>query len=84
VATFLLRPLPDPRDFVGQSEFNVGSSTQTRNESKAEDEELPLELRIAAIKDKFRDLETRTGEIETLVTSPEFHLRRDFRKMGEA
>jgi hypothetical protein len=35
------------------------------------------------LKDKFRELEERTGEVETLVTSSEFRLRRDFKKMGE-
>jgi phage shock protein C len=94
LATFLLRELPDPRDFGGQSEINAGTAgSSARRErragaesgsgSKAEEEELPIELRIAALKDKFRELETRTGEIEALVTSPEFRLRRDFRKMGE-
>jgi phage shock protein C len=93
IATFLLRELPDPRDFGGQSEVNAGPSARGEREgsgaethharAKREEEDLPLELRIAALKDKFRELETRTGEIEALVTSPEFRLRRDFRQMDE-
>ena len=78
----LLKPLPMP-NFGGQSETNAGTSAQEpRAEAKAE-EELPPELRFAALKDKFRELEGRTGDIEGLVTSPEFRLRRDFRKMRE-
>ena len=80
IATFLLKPLPEPRPDGGQSETNAGTSAQRE---KAAEEELPPELRFAALKDKFRELETRTGDLETLVTSKEFHLRRDFRKMGE-
>jgi phage shock protein C len=82
IATLLLKPIPDP-SFSGQSEVNAGTSaTAQRAETKAE-EELPPELRFAALKDKFRELEGRTGDIEGLVTSSEFRLRRDFRKMGE-
>jgi phage shock protein PspC (stress-responsive transcriptional regulator) len=82
IATVLLKPLPMP-NFGGQSETNAGTSAQEpRAEAKAE-EELPPELRFAALKDKFRELEGRTGDIEGLVTSPEFRLRRDFRKMRE-
>jgi len=82
IATLLLKPLPEP-GFGGQSEMNAGTSTSAqRAETKAE-EELPPELRFAALKDKFREIEGRTGDIEGLVTSPEFRLRRDFRKMGE-
>ena len=75
-ATFLLRPMPEPS---GSSEMNAGTAAQ----AKAAEEDLPPELRFAALKDKFRELAGRTGEIETLVTSKEFHLRRDFKKMGE-
>ena len=82
IATLLLKPLPD-QSFGGQSEMNAGTSAQAqRAETKAE-EELPPELRFAALKDKFRELEGRTGDIEGLVTSSEFRLRRDFKKMGE-
>ena len=79
LATFLLRPLPEPTGFGGRSEANAGTSAK----AESAEEELPPELRFAALKDKFRELEGRTGEIETLVTSKEFHLRRDFKKMGE-
>ncbi len=86
IATLLLKPLPEA-SFGGRSEMNAGTSAQgstraQREETKAE-EELPSELRFAALKDKFRELEGRTGDIEGLVTSPEFRLRRDFRKMRE-
>jgi len=80
LATWLIQPLPEHRPDGGQSEMNAGSSAQ--REKEAEDD-LPPELRFAALKDKFRDLEERTGEVETLVTSSEFRLRRDFKKMGE-
>jgi phage shock protein C len=82
IATLLLRPVPEP-NLGGQSEMNVGTTAQAqRAETKAE-EDLPPELRFAALKDKFREIEGRTGDIEGLVTSPEFRLRRDFRKIGE-
>jgi phage shock protein C len=80
LATWLIQPLPEQRPDGGQSEMNAGSSAQ--REKEAEDD-LPPELRFAALKDKFRELEERTGEVETLVTSSEFRLRRDFKKMGE-
>jgi len=87
-ATFLLQPLPEPPGFGGQSEMNAGTSAQNGSgsrtaEAKPAEDELPPELRFAALKDKFRELEERTGDIEGLVTSKEFHLRRDFKKMGE-
>jgi len=82
IATFLLKPLPEP-GFAGQSEMNAGTSAQAQRAETAAEEELPSELRFAALQDKFRELEGRTGDIEGLVTSPEFRLRRDFRKMGE-
>lgn len=82
IATLLLKPLPEP-GLGGQSEMNAGTSARRqRAETKAE-EDLPPELRFAALKDKFREIEGRTGDIEGLVTSPEFRLRRDFRKMRE-
>jgi len=80
LATFLLKPMPEPRPDGGQSEVNSGSSA---HRAKAEEEDLPPELRFAALKDKFRELEERTGGMETLVTSSEFRLRRDFKNMGE-
>jgi len=89
-ATFLLQPLPEPGmsdgGFGGRSEVNAGSSAQAgggAGEAKSAEDDLPPELRFAALKDKFRELEERTGDIEGLVTSKEFHLRRDFKKMGK-
>jgi len=81
LATFLLKPLPEPKPDGGHSETNAGSSAER---AKAAEEELPPELRFAALKDKFRELEERTGGMETLVTSSEFRLRRDFKQMDEA
>ena len=83
LATFLIKPLPEPTPDGGQSEMNAGSASQRTAREKAAEEELPPELRFAALKDKFRELEERTGEMETLVTSSEFRLRRDFKEMGE-
>jgi phage shock protein C len=83
LATFLLKPLPEPMPDGGQSEMNAGSSASRAEREKAAEEELPPELRFAALKDKFRELEERTGGMETLVTSSEFRLRRDFKEMGE-
>jgi phage shock protein C len=79
LATWLIQPLPEARPDGGASEVNAGTSAR----EKAAEEDLPPELRFAALKDKFRELEQRTGEVETLVTSSEFRLRRDFKKMGE-
>jgi len=83
LATWLIQPLPEPRPDGGQSEVNAGTSAQQAQREKEAEEELPPELRFAALKDKFRELEERTGDVETLVTSSEFRLRRDFKKMGE-
>jgi phage shock protein C len=80
LATWLIQPLPEARPDGGQSGVNAGTSAQ---HEKAAEDDLPPELRFAALKDKFRELEERTGEVETLVTSSEFRLRRDFKKMGE-
>ncbi|WP_395017537.1 PspC domain-containing protein [Dongia sp.] len=83
LATWLIKPMPEPRPDGGASEVNAGSSAQRAEREKAAEEELPPELRFAALKDKFRELEERTGAAETLVTSSEFRLRRDFKAMGE-
>ncbi|GAB2176636.1 PspC domain-containing protein [Dongia sp. agr-C8] len=83
LATWLIKPMPEPRPDGGASEVNAGSSAQQAAREKAAEEELPPELRFAALKDKFRELEERTGAAETLVTSSEFRLRRDFKAMGE-
>jgi phage shock protein C len=80
LATWLIQPLPEAHPDGGNSEVNSGSSAQ---QAKAAEEDLPPELHFAALKDKFRELEERTGAAETLVTSSEFRLRRDFKKMGE-
>ena len=46
--------------------------------------ELPPDLSFPNLRRKFRELEERAGAMETQVTSQEFSLRRDFRRMGEA
>jgi phage shock protein C len=86
LATWLIKPLPEPahpQPDAGRSETNAGASAQHTAREKAAEEDLPPELRFAALKDKFRELEERTGGMETLVTSSEFSLRRDFKNMGE-
>jgi phage shock protein C len=86
LATFLIKPLPEPaaqRPDGGQPETNAGSSERQAEREQAAEERLPPELRFAALKDKFRELEERTGDMETLVTSNEFRLRRDFKNMHE-
>jgi phage shock protein C len=86
LATWLIKPMPEPaapRPDGGYSEANVGTSAQREAQERAAEEDLPPELRFAALKDKFRELEGRTGDMETLVTSNEFRLRRDFKNMGE-
>ena len=50
--------------------------------SRAQD--LPPDLSFPTLRAKFKELEERAGAMETQVTSQEFHLRRDFRQMGEA
>ena len=45
---------------------------------------LPPDLSFPTLRAKFKDLEERAGAMETQVTSQEFHLRRDFRQMGNA
>jgi phage shock protein C len=79
LATWLIKPRPDG----GRSETNAGTSAEAARRQQEAEEDLPPELRFAALKDKFRELEERTGEVEALVTSSEFRLRRDFKKMGE-
>jgi phage shock protein C len=83
LATYLIQPLPEPTPDGGHSGINAGTSAQRAEREKAAEEDLPPELRFAALKDKFRELEERTGQAETLVTSSEFRLRRDFKNMGE-
>jgi phage shock protein C len=83
LATYLIQPLPEPAPDGGHSGINAGTSAQRAEREKAAEEDLPPELRFAALKDKFRELEGRTGDVETLVTSSEFRLRRDFKNMGE-
>ena len=83
LAAFLMPVLSETPQYGGRSEDNAGSSARSRTAEQAAEEELPPELRFAALKDKFRDLETRTADLEATVTSPEFRLRRDFRKMGD-
>jgi phage shock protein C len=83
LATYLIQPLPEPTAEGGHSGINAGTSAQRAEREKAAEEDLPPELRFAALKDKFRELEGRTGDVETLVTSSEFRLRRDFKNMGE-
>lgn len=97
LATWLIPTLPEPMPDAhesagrseggqsegGQSEMNAGTSAQRAERAKAAEEDLPPELHFAALKDKFRELEERTGGMETLVTSNEFRLRRDFKNMGE-
>ena len=83
LATWLIRPLPEPLPDGGRSEANAGSSAERAARQRAAEEDLPPELHFAALKDKFRELEERTGGMETLVTSNEFRLRRDFKNMRE-
>jgi phage shock protein C len=86
LATWLIKPLDEPahpRADAGRSETNAGSSSHRVEPEKPMEEDLPPELHFAALKDKFRELEERTGGMETLVTSSEFRLRRDFKNMGE-
>jgi phage shock protein C len=88
LATFLMPVMPaEPeaasRPAAGESGVNAGTSARPEAAARAAEEELPPELRFAALRDKFRELEGRTGDMEGLVTSPEFRLRRDFKQMGE-
>jgi phage shock protein C len=77
-ATFFLRPISNE-----DGDARPAAEGGNRAKARAPESDLSPELRFAALKDKFREVEGRTGAIETLVTSPEFRLRRDFRKMGE-
>lgn len=45
---------------------------------------LPPELNFTSLREKFRDLELRAAEMEREVTSPEFRLRRELNRMGQA
>jgi phage shock protein C len=83
LAAFLMPVLSETPQYGGRSEANAGTSARDKTTEQAAEEELPPELRFAALQDKFRDLETRTADMEATVTSPEFRLRRDFRKMRE-
>jgi phage shock protein C len=71
VATFLLKP------------FNAEPAAPTnRAGGKAAPYDLPPDLSFPALRRKFREIEERAGAMETEVTSHEFNLRRDFRRMG--
>jgi len=83
LAALLMPVLAETPRYGGRSEDNAGTSARAKSQEQADEDELPPELRFAALQDKFRDLETRTADMEATVTSPEFRLRRDFRKMGE-
>lgn len=76
IATMMLKPMEYPEA--------AASSADAGQRTEASDSELPPELRFAALREKFRDLAERAGNMEAEVTSKEFHLRRDFRRMGEA
>lgn len=76
IATLMLQPLEPPT-----AETAAAGGT---DRAESPDGDLPPELRFAALREKFRDMEARTGGMEAEVTSKEFHLRRDFRRMGEA
>jgi phage shock protein C len=73
LGTFLLKPVEE---------------TPTETKAAAKDDwasgDLPPDLNFTSLRRKFRDLEERAGAMETQVTSREFHLRRDFKQMGEA
>ncbi len=76
IATLMLQPLERPAPETAVAGGPGGT--------EAPESDLPPELRFAALREKFREMEARTGGMEAEVTSKEFHLRRDFRRMGEA
>lgn len=78
IATIMLKPME-------RVEMEAAKSTaDNAGRSEAPSSDLPPELRFAALREKFNDLISRTGNMEAEVTSKEFNLRRDFRRMGEA
>lgn len=78
IATIMLKPMERAdREAAASTSDNAG-----RGEAPSSD--LPPELRFAALREKFNDLTARAGNMEAEVTSKEFNLRRDFRRMGEA
>lgn len=79
VATLMLQPME-------RAEAEAAAAPTSGDTAKVEapEPDLPPELRFAALREKFREMEARAGSMEAEVTSQEFHLRRDFRKMSEA
>ena len=78
IATIMLKPME-------RAEMEAATATaDNAGRTDAPSSDLPPELRFAALREKFNDLIARTGNMETEVTSKEFNLRRDFRRMGEA
>jgi phage shock protein C len=74
LGTFFLKPAGEipaqPKAAAAQDDWAAGG--------------LPPDLSFPNLRAKFKELEERAGAMETQVTSHEFHLRRDFRRMGEA
>ena len=79
IATMMLKPSDR-----AETEATAAQAAGNATKSEAPDSDLPPELRFAALREQFNDLAARAGEMEAQVTSKEFHLRRDFRKMSEA
>jgi phage shock protein C len=78
IATIMLKP-------IERAEVEAAAATADNSDrGEALGSDLPPELRFAALREKFNDLAARAGSMEAEVTSKEFHLRRDFRKMSEA
>jgi phage shock protein C len=78
VATMMLKP-------IERAEMEAATATaDNAAPGDAPGSDLPPELRFAALREKFNDLMARAGSMEAEVTSKEFNLRRDFRRMGEA
>lgn len=79
LGTFFLKP-------VDVEPVRSADKPQGRQEEKDSwaTGELPPDLSFPNLRRKFRELEERAGAMETQVTSQEFSLRRDFRRMGGA
>ncbi|WP_374385287.1 PspC domain-containing protein [Dongia sp.] len=78
LATFFIKAEELPPQTASQAE----PAEPTAGASRYQD--LPPDLSFPTLRAKFKELEERAGAMEAQVTSQEFHLRRDFRQMGEA
>lgn len=80
--SMLLRRLPVQSRMRSQGTGSYGSSS-SRTAASSQTAPRPMSQNVALLVHRFEALEPRLKRIEAFVTSNEFELNRDFRRMGE-